>query len=85
MDIFELIGRGEDARRANRARLEAYASARQLYLEGRWTEAGSAFLAASPLEIFVGRKNPSLVMAGRCETFASEGKDRPTEFSVPKH
>lgn len=85
VDIFELIGRGEDARRANQARLEAYASARQLYLEGRWIEAGEAFLAASPLEISVGRKNPSLVMASRCETFALEGKDGPTDFSVPKH
>jgi len=85
VDIFELLGRGEDARRANHARMEAYASARQLYLEGRWSEAGEAFLSASQLEISVGRKNPSLVMANRCEAFALEGKDRVSAFSVPKH
>jgi adenylate cyclase len=83
--VFELLGSGEDARESNRALLSEYAVALALYNEGRWPEAAEAFMSASLNEASGRRKNPCLVMASRCESFALEGRERGHDFSLTKN
>lgn len=84
--IFELLGRGEEFRRHSKGRRDSYAAALGLYREGRWSEAADAFMAASSFEPETGRKNPSLVMANRCEASALHGRPRGApEFVLTKN
>jgi len=82
--VFELLGRGEDVGGRNAKRLESYSSALRLYREGRWREAADAFMVAADHEPRAGRKNPSLVLASRCEAFASEGRTAAGDFVLTK-
>lgn len=73
--IFELLGRGDDVLERSLIRREAYAAALALYRERRWKEAAVAFMAVSSSEPEAQRKNPSMVMASRCEAYALQGRE----------
>lgn len=82
--VFELLGRGDEVRERSIGRLDFYASALRLYREGRWREAADAFMSAADHEPQTGRKNPSLILASRCEAFASEGRTAAGDFVLTK-
>lgn len=83
--IYELLGRGEEVRRANAQRIAAYTAALALYREGRWQEAADAFMSAASHEPSKGRKNPCVVMANRCESFALSGRKSVEAFGLGKN
>jgi len=85
VEVFQLLGRGEDDRRENAARIESYSAALALYRDGRWAEAADAFMAAAEHETSLRRVNPCLVMANRCERFALEGKPSGQIFALGKN
>jgi adenylate cyclase len=83
--VFQLLARGEAAKKENAARIESYARALALYRQGKWTEAADAFMLAAEHEPSARRVNPCVVMASRCETFALEGKSGPQIFALTKN
>ena len=83
--VFQLLARGEAAKKENAARIESYARALALYRQGKWTEAADAFMLAAEHEPSARRANPCVVMASRCETFALEGKSGPQIFALTKN
>ncbi|MBE2179258.1 MAG: adenylate/guanylate cyclase domain-containing protein [Chthoniobacterales bacterium] len=84
VEVCDLLAHGEEAVKAGAVRVAAYASARELYLAARWTEAREAFMAAAQHEPFPDRKNPCVVMAARCGVFASSGLTESPAFPVSK-
>lgn len=84
VEVFDLLGRGEEAMRTGRVRAESFAAARALYAESRWPEARDAFLAAAQHEPAPMAKNPCVVMASRCETFAAQGQIHAPAYPVGK-
>lgn len=82
VEVFDLLGHGEEAVRANRSRVEAFDAALAFYREARWDEARNAFLAAAEYE--PAGKNPCMVMASRCETFAASAQMVASAFPVGK-
>lgn len=82
--VFELIGSAESSRADLRGLLDNYAAGLALYREGRWREAADAFLSASGHESPDRGKNPSVVMASRCESFALEGRTNEQIFRLTK-
>jgi adenylate cyclase len=83
--VFQLLARGEAAKKENAARIESYTRALALYRQGKWTEAADAFMLAAEHEPSARRVNPCVVMASRCETFALEGKSGPQIFALTKN
>lgn len=78
---FELLA--AEGAQAERARL--YGEALKLYRGARWSEAGEVFMQAARLEENGARRNPCLVMAGRCESYALERREEPpSAFAVGK-
>lgn len=84
VEVYDVLGHGEEAVRAHAVLVDAYDAARKLYLAARWAEARDAFMAAAQHEPFAGHKNPSVVMASRCETFANSGQAEAPAFKVGK-
>ncbi|MBE2203011.1 MAG: adenylate/guanylate cyclase domain-containing protein [Chthoniobacterales bacterium] len=67
VEIYELLGRGEEAQKKYRELVELYGAARNLYCRGLWAEAGKAFSHSLVKEHFPSAKNPSSVLLARCE------------------
>lgn len=82
--VFELLGKGVEARSLYQPLLDEYAAARVLYREGRWNEAAEAFARAAAAGGVAQAKNPGAVMAARCRRYAAEGREHRAEFVMGK-
>jgi len=71
VDLFELLGCGEEARAAHDEKILRYVAALHLYRQGQWADAANAFDSAAGL--FERTKSPATVMRDRCLTM----KDSP--------
>ncbi len=67
VDLHELLGHGDEARRENEKRISTFDEARSFYEGGLWRAAGEAFRRAAAFERSCATKNPSSVLAARCE------------------
>jgi len=85
VNVFQLLARGESAKKDNAARIESYAYALALYREGKWTEAADAFMLAAEHEPSIRRVNPCVSMASRCESLELEGVEKPGDFVLRKN
>ena len=82
--VFQLLGRGEEARRQNAGRSASYARALAFYREGNLTDATDAFMTAAEHEPSTRRVNPCVVMANRCESLLLEKKKSVGAFKLFK-
>lgn len=82
--VFELLGSGEELLKKSSGLIGQYAAALALYRSGEWSDAADAFMSASHFEGSGRRKNASMVMASRCESFALEGREPGREISLSK-
>ena len=71
VELFELLGAGEEIRKGHGGSIELYNQARKLYMAGSWSAAREAFLLADNASLSRRTKSPASVMAARCEKFAS--------------
>ncbi len=84
VELFELIGAGDEIRKAYGECFEAYANARKLYVHGSWAAAREGFLRADNLEPSRRIKSPASVMAARCEKLASRPPVENLAFPLTK-
>lgn len=84
VEIFELLGSGEEIRKSHGESLARYESARKLYTQGAWTAAREAFLLAESADPSRRAKSPASVMAARCEKLASRPPVENLAFPLTK-
>lgn len=84
VELFELLGSGEEIRKSHGEGLALYESARKLYMAGAWDAAREAFLLADNREPSRRAKSPASVMAARCEKLASRPPVENLAFPLTK-
>lgn len=81
VDLHEVLGRGDGARKENEARISVYEEARAIYVQGRWADAREVFLRAVAEEPDPAEKNPASVMLARCDRMV--GRPPVGNFAFP--
>ncbi|MEI6032975.1 MAG: adenylate/guanylate cyclase domain-containing protein [Verrucomicrobiae bacterium] len=66
VELWELLGSGDDARKLHAESIGLYEEARRHYMRGSWREASDGFLRASNASDPHRKKRPAQVMAERC-------------------
>jgi len=84
VELFELLGSGEDDRRLHGESILLYETARGLYMAGSWNAAREAFLLACSADSSGRAKSPASVMAARCEKLASRPPVENLAFPLTK-
>jgi len=84
VDVFELLGRGEECAASSAAKIDAFAHAREIYRRGDWEGAREAFLSAAEREHPDSKSNPCLAMAARCEKLQGQVPTADFVFSLTK-
>lgn len=85
VELFELLGCGDDSLALYRRHIEAYADARRLYLCGEWSDACKNFLAAALEDPLPRTKSPASVMADRCRKFSGRPPVENLAFRLASH
>lgn len=78
VDVYELLGRGDECASASVSKIEAFGRARDVYRRGDWAAAREAFLVAAEHENPTSKNNPSAAMAVRCEKL--QGREPTVDF-----
>jgi adenylate cyclase len=84
VELFELLGAGDEVRKLHCGWMRLYEEARQHYMLGSWTEAHAAFLQAAGAETVPRKKCPALVMAERCDRLIGQPPVENLAFPLSK-